>query len=183
MLGEILGRSAGLTSAPFIMLPRFLFRGLGSAFLAFEKPPLSGECSVESGAVIVKAEMTPLDPGVLIGPSFGVFREIERSAGLISGLVGEAAASGSARGGRDGSMDKGGGASATAAFAPLDFCIFINDAGVAGPCRPPFFDLATMAGEFVAEADAGYFGGGMLLSRGSGETESLGEAWCCCWVC
>jgi len=182
MLGEILGRSAGLTSALFMMLARFLFRGLGSTFLGFERPPLSGEFSVESEAVIVKATMALLEPGVLIGPSFGVFLETERSAGLISGLVGDAAASGSARGGRDGSMVKGGGAAAMAVFAPLDFCIFINDAGVAGPCRPPFFDLATMAGEFDAEADAGNFGGGMLLSKGSGETESLGETWCCCGV-
>jgi hypothetical protein len=184
MLGEILGRRAGLTSALFMMLPRFLLRVLGSGFLALTKPALSGELSVVSEATIVKATMTPLEPGVLMGPSFGVFRETERSAGLISGLVGDAAASGSARGGRDGSMDKGGGAAAMATFAPLDFGIFISEAGVAGLCPELFcFDLATMAGEFVAEADAGYFGGGMLLSKGSGEMESLGEAWCCCGAC
>ena len=178
MLGEILGRRAGLTRALFIMLPRFLFRPLGSAFLGFDT--VSGEFSAESEAVIVMAAMAPLAPGVLIGPSFGVFLDTERSAGLRSGETGDAAASGRASGGRDGSMVNGGGAAedAAVAFAPLDFCIFINEAGVAGPCRAlGCFDLAMIAGEF--EADAGNFGGGMLLSSGSGETDSLGETWCC----
>jgi hypothetical protein len=181
MLGEILGRRAGLTRALFIILPRFLFRPLGSAFLGFDT--VCGEFSAESEAVIVVAAMAPLEPGVLMGPSFGVFLETERSAGLMLGETVDAAASGRASGGRDGSMVNGGGAAvdAAVAFAPLDFCIFISEAGVAGPCRAPLdcFDLAMIAGEFEAEADAGNFGGGMLLSSGSGETESLGETWCC----
>jgi hypothetical protein len=159
---------------------------LGSAFLELEKLPLSGEFSAESEAVFVKAAPTLLDPGVLEGPSFGVFLDIERSAGLISGVRGEVvAASGRDRGGRHGSIVRGGGPPDDGRTAPLgallDFCIFINEAGVAGPCRTPLgcFDFATIAGEFDADADAGCLGGGMTTSRGSGEIESSGEAWCC----
>jgi hypothetical protein len=95
-------------------------------------------------------------------------------------IVIPAAASGSDNGGNIGSRemsdDRPGDCITLLRGELLACCIFIKEAGVAGPCRWEFIDedLARSAGDGVA--DAGRCGGGIEESfSGSGEIESVEE--------
>jgi hypothetical protein len=98
MLGEILGRSAGLTRLLFDTLTRFLADlPLESDFFAPEKFEARGDASPD-----VEPDLRNVSDGVLIAPIFGVFLEgesISPSSSALSGLSG-AADSGRVNGGK-----------------------------------------------------------------------------------
>jgi hypothetical protein len=173
ILGEILGRRAGLTR---FELTLFLFFGLRASFgsflpFAMEKAGLVG---VDMGSSIGLGLPDMVPPGVLRGFSFGVFRADRRGVSPSSSRIAvsnlESPGRSSDASGRVRSSNIGGASSETLKLG--EGCMRIREAGVAGV---PFWLLcwAMMAGEAVTEP--GFGGGRISDSRGSGEMESVSE--------
>jgi hypothetical protein len=147
MLGDILGLSAGLTSALLDILPRFFaLRPLGSDFRDEENVDVKGELVALVVEVLDVAAAGVTEPeGVLSGPSFGVFLESETGLGSLGNSSGSiakvmaAAASGRDKGGsrvsREAPEELAGERMGAPLGEDLACCILINEAGVAGPCR------------------------------------------------
>lgn len=137
MLGEIFGRSAGLTR---LVLTLFLFFGLRASFGSFlpfviEKAGLVG-VDIASSIGLGRPDMAP--PGVLSGFNFGVFRAgirgvpASRSRNAVSNLDSPGRSNDGS--GRVRSSRVGGASLEPSKFG--DGCMRIKEAGVAGalPC-------------------------------------------------
>jgi hypothetical protein len=171
MLGDILGRSAGLTRLLFDTLARFLEDlPLGSDLFAVPKLEARGEASPEA-----EPDLRSVSDGVLIAPNFGVFLDgesISPSSPNSSGLSG-AADSGRVSGGR-GTWLVGSAVieRERVSRGELRAVIRISDDGVA--CGPGLFRFPGVwppkAGDWVAEAGCI---GGPMTSVESGDRNGL----------